>query len=282
MTLRLALIACRYFAPTACLTTVREEHAAFYKRVFDAQPLVEGRSYPGLTVAGCLYQAVTPHAVEYAERRFPFFKSTPFEQRLLFQRPKRGEPAPLSVLPTAKYSLAAAERLSPGLPQTPARPRRKTLCRAGGVVSCRTAADGGCAASLCENRCGSHRVTVGPDDMRPGGQAFAQYRLHLSPLIALIAGVLDPGHATAAQLHRRDLPDHRRPARTVPAARPLTRRRQGDAVPKRRVSATPGHSAARAPARASWAIARLVLRQSCHCPCGRFSLSAPRQLCEGL
>ena len=108
VTLRLALIACRYFKPTACLTTVREEHVAFYRRVFDAQPVVEGRSYPGLTVAGHLYQAVTPHACDYAERRFAFFKSTAFEQRLLFQRPKRGELAPLSVLPTAKYSLAAA------------------------------------------------------------------------------------------------------------------------------------------------------------------------------
>jgi hypothetical protein len=76
--------------------------------VFNAELVVEGRSYPGLTVAGCLYQAVTPQSCDFAESRFPFFRSTPFEQRLLFQRPKRGEPAPLSVLPTAKYSLAAA------------------------------------------------------------------------------------------------------------------------------------------------------------------------------
>ena len=41
-------------------------------------------------------------------QRFPFFKSTAFEQRLLFQRPKRGEIAPLTILPTAKYLLAAA------------------------------------------------------------------------------------------------------------------------------------------------------------------------------
>lgn len=108
VTLRLALIACRYFKPSACLTAIKEEHGAFYKRVFDAEAVVEGRTYPGLTMPVYLYQAVTPHAVEYAERRFPFFRSTPFEQRLLFQRPKRGEPAPLSVLPTAKYSLAAA------------------------------------------------------------------------------------------------------------------------------------------------------------------------------
>jgi hypothetical protein len=41
-------------------------------------------------------------------QRFPFFITTGFDQRLLFQRPKRGETAPLTILPTAKYLLAAA------------------------------------------------------------------------------------------------------------------------------------------------------------------------------
>ena len=64
--------------------------------------------YPGLTVPVYLYESRTPEAVDQAEQRFPFFRSTQFEQRLLFQRPKRGELTPLAVLPTAKYSLAAA------------------------------------------------------------------------------------------------------------------------------------------------------------------------------
>lgn len=108
VTLRLAMVASRYFKPTACLTAIKEEHSAFYKRVFAAEAVVEARTYPGLTVPVYLYQSRTPDAVEQAERRFPFFRSTAFEQRLLFMRPKRGEPAPLTVLPTAKYSLAAA------------------------------------------------------------------------------------------------------------------------------------------------------------------------------
>jgi hypothetical protein len=108
VTLRLAMVASRHFKPNACLTAIKEEHSAFYKRVFAAESVVEARSYPGLTIPVYLYQSHTPEAVDQAERRFPFFKSTAFEQRLLFQRPKRGEPAPLTVLPTAKYSLAAA------------------------------------------------------------------------------------------------------------------------------------------------------------------------------
>lgn len=108
VTLRLAMVASRYFKPTACLTAIKEEHSAFYKRVFAAESVIEARTYPGLTVPVYLYQSRTPEAVDQAERRFPFFRSTPFEQRLLFQRPQNGELTPLTVLPTAKYSLAAA------------------------------------------------------------------------------------------------------------------------------------------------------------------------------
>ena len=41
-------------------------------------------------------------------RRFPFFKSTKMEQRMMFGRPAHGEPAPLTILPTAKYWSDAA------------------------------------------------------------------------------------------------------------------------------------------------------------------------------
>lgn len=108
VTLRLAMVASRYFKPDACLTAIKEEHAAFYKRVFDAESVVEARTYPGLTIPVYLYQSRTPAAVDQAEQRFPFFKSTPLEQRMLFQRPKLGELGPLTILPTAKYFLDAA------------------------------------------------------------------------------------------------------------------------------------------------------------------------------
>ena len=41
-------------------------------------------------------------------QRFPFFKSTPVEQRMLFAKPAKGELAPLTILPTAKYYRDAA------------------------------------------------------------------------------------------------------------------------------------------------------------------------------
>lgn len=40
--------------------------------------------------------------------RFPFFRSTAFERRMLFERPKKGELAPLTILPTARYFKQAA------------------------------------------------------------------------------------------------------------------------------------------------------------------------------
>lgn len=108
ITLRLAMVASRYFRPNACLTAIKEEHAGFYKRVFNAESVVEARTYPGLTIPVFLYQSRTPEAVDQAEARFPFFKSTPLEQRMLFQRPKLGELAPLTILPSARYFADAA------------------------------------------------------------------------------------------------------------------------------------------------------------------------------
>jgi hypothetical protein len=108
ITLRLAVVACQYFRPTYCLTAIKEEHTGFYQRIFRSSEAVPPRTYPGLTVPVHLYQSKCADNLEDTIRRFPFFKSTAFEQRLLFVRPKRGEPAPLTILPTAKYSLAAA------------------------------------------------------------------------------------------------------------------------------------------------------------------------------
>lgn len=107
LTLRLAQVGCRYFNPTACLTTIREEHAAFYTRILYAEPIVGARSYPGLTVSGLLYQSRYPEACDKVAQRFPFFESTPMEQRMLFER-RHGELAPLTILPTAKYLRDAA------------------------------------------------------------------------------------------------------------------------------------------------------------------------------
>jgi len=108
VTLRLAVVACDHFAATSCISMIREEHTAFYQRVFSSAQVGHARSYPPFTVPIMLYESNCALNRDPCVQRFPFFDSTAFEQRLLFQRPRRGEPAPLTILPTAKYSLAAA------------------------------------------------------------------------------------------------------------------------------------------------------------------------------
>ena len=52
LTLRLAVVACVYFRPTYCLTAIKPEHSAFYKRIFRSEQVGEPSSYPGSNGAG--------------------------------------------------------------------------------------------------------------------------------------------------------------------------------------------------------------------------------------
>lgn len=106
--LRLAPMACFHFAAPFGLSTVREDHAGFYKRIYYSEQISEPRSYPGVYNRVVLYRTNAHANKERFFRRFPFFKSTPMEQRLLFSRPAGGELGPLTILPTAKYYREAA------------------------------------------------------------------------------------------------------------------------------------------------------------------------------
>lgn len=108
ITLRLAVLACKYFNPTYCLTAVKEDHASFYRRIFRSEEAAEPRTYPGLIVPVHLYQSKCSDNMENTIERFPFFHSTQSERRMLFARPSGGELAPLTILPTAKYWKEAA------------------------------------------------------------------------------------------------------------------------------------------------------------------------------
>lgn len=108
VTLRLAGMACYYFETPYGLSTVREDHAGFYKRVYYSEQISEPRGYPGVFSKVVLYRTNAYLNRERYYARFPFFRSTPLEQRLLFARPEEGELAPLTVLPTAKYYSDAA------------------------------------------------------------------------------------------------------------------------------------------------------------------------------
>jgi hypothetical protein len=108
ITLRLAVVACKYFKTTYCLTAIKEEHTAFYQRIFRSTQAVEPRNYPGLIVPVHLFQSKCADNLDDTIERFPFFRSNASEQRMLFQRRKQGELAPLTILPTAKYLRDAA------------------------------------------------------------------------------------------------------------------------------------------------------------------------------
>jgi hypothetical protein len=108
LTLRLGLVASVYFDATACIGVIREEHTAFYRRIFGAMQVGEPREYPPINVPLVLYDANCEANRQPILRRFPFFKSTAVEQRMLFAKPAKGELAPLTILPTAKYYRDAA------------------------------------------------------------------------------------------------------------------------------------------------------------------------------
>ena len=109
LTLRLAGMACFHFDAPYCISMIREDHAAFYKRVYKSRPIGDARPYEGvINCSALLYQADVLAIQDETFARFPFFWSSKVEQRLMFGRPAKGEPVPLTILPTAKYMQRAA------------------------------------------------------------------------------------------------------------------------------------------------------------------------------
>jgi hypothetical protein len=108
LTLRLAVIANSYFKSTNCVCMIREDHTAFYRRIFGSVQVGHPRPYPPFTVPVMLYDSDCSINLEKTVKRFPFFRSMPVEQRMLFAKPARGELAPLTILPSLKYVREAA------------------------------------------------------------------------------------------------------------------------------------------------------------------------------
>jgi N-acyl-L-homoserine lactone synthetase len=85
-TVRVAALATEYFAADYVLATVRAEHQAFYRRVFGCKPVCPPRPYPGLIKPISLMLVDHRQERETIARRYPFFRSTFFERRMLFER----------------------------------------------------------------------------------------------------------------------------------------------------------------------------------------------------
>lgn len=86
MTLRLAYVACSYFNADLGTATARAEHQAFYRRVFLHEPLCPPRPYPTLTKPLGLMAVDFPAMREKVFTRYPYFRSSYFERRMLFER----------------------------------------------------------------------------------------------------------------------------------------------------------------------------------------------------
>jgi hypothetical protein len=86
MTVRLGYVACAYFNADIGTATVRQEHQAFYRRVFLQEALCTPRPYPTLTKPLCLMAADYLSVRERIFARYPCFRSSYFERRKLFER----------------------------------------------------------------------------------------------------------------------------------------------------------------------------------------------------
>jgi N-acyl-L-homoserine lactone synthetase len=86
VTTRLAWVASDYFRTSLLLATVRAEHQAFYRRTFGHRSICDPRHYPSLTKPIALMALDYATARERVMRRYPFFHSTMFERRMLFER----------------------------------------------------------------------------------------------------------------------------------------------------------------------------------------------------
>jgi len=86
LTMRLGWLAAEYFQADTVLAAVRTEHQAFYKRVFGHQLVSEARPYPHLEKPISLMTLDYFSARNRVNSRQPFFRSTFFERRMLFER----------------------------------------------------------------------------------------------------------------------------------------------------------------------------------------------------
>jgi len=100
LTLRIVAMASEYFDVKYCISSVRVEHAAFYRRVFGSERLPGVGYYPGLSFPMHLYAAEVEKIGGQVAKRFPFMMSKREERENLFGGDgKSGTPM---IIPTAR------------------------------------------------------------------------------------------------------------------------------------------------------------------------------------
>jgi hypothetical protein len=109
LTVRLAYMASAYFDTDYAIATARREHQAFYKRVFGMKVVCEPRAYPTLTKPLSLMLVDCHSYRAKVVARYPYFRSTFFERRMLFEQSSSPRAAAMlkRKLPSANANEAA-------------------------------------------------------------------------------------------------------------------------------------------------------------------------------
>ncbi len=104
LTLRIPLMATTFFNADFCLALIKQEHTAFYRRVFRSTALAGPTKFDAFAVPLVLFASPIRNTPDIC-RRYPLFYSTAAERKMMFDR---SITTPLTVLPTAKYVAEAA------------------------------------------------------------------------------------------------------------------------------------------------------------------------------
>jgi len=108
LTLRVATMATDYFKTDYCLSVIKPNHRAFYKRIFNSHPLVEPRYFEKYDSNIELHASNAHVELQKIYDRFPFFNSQLCERRLMFAPRQELLMPPLTIRPTARYALQQA------------------------------------------------------------------------------------------------------------------------------------------------------------------------------
>ncbi|MDR3465734.1 MAG: hypothetical protein P4M07_07300 [Xanthobacteraceae bacterium] len=109
LTVRLGYVACEFFHADIGLAAVRTEHQAFYRRVFMHKVVCPPRPYPTLTKPISLTAVDYPSVREKIFQRYPIFRSTQFERRMLYsRRPEAAKPTVVTLREPGKSQISIA------------------------------------------------------------------------------------------------------------------------------------------------------------------------------
>jgi hypothetical protein len=107
LTLRLCWLAAEHFRAEHFLVAIRTEHQAFYRRTFMHELICDARPYPTLIKPISLMTVNQAKVADQVHRRYPFFRSSYFERRMLFEPHTAAPRTPLQ--PRASLSLVPAQ-----------------------------------------------------------------------------------------------------------------------------------------------------------------------------